>query len=579
MSLKPPDGPLRAVDPLRILTEASEVVAGHPLDLDDLLRALAELVRKVVDYQLFAVLLSDSDGALSIRHSIGYRPELVRSLRVGPGEGVTGRAARNRSTVLVDDVRNDPSYLAAVDAVRSEIAVPLVARGKVVGVIDLQSSRPGAFGETERNVLELIASRFSIAIDAALLHAETVRQNATLRTLSDIAQEFSHILNLEELLQQISSLVRLLVEYDAFSIYLLEHGMLKHYFGVRFDERVQWRSMPITEGVVGAAASSREAVLVRDTEVEERYVAAVEGIRSEVAVPLMLKDQVIGVVDLESDRVGWFNEDHKRMLSLLAPQIAAAIENARLYEEVAANERRLQEELHAARELQSHLLPDGRPSFDGIEIAAANVPATEVSGDLYDFHAFPGECFGALCGDVSGKGAAAALYAALTSGLIRNLAHQHHRPAELLEAINTALINRRIEARYLVAIYAHWRPAEREMVIANAGHPRPVLRRGGTVETIDIGGTPLGLFDGGDYDEVCFRMEPGDLLAVASDGVHEAENDEGEAYGEERFARLIGSLGDQPIERLLQAVFDDVERFSGLETPTDDRTVLIIRAV
>ncbi len=520
----------------------------------------------------------DSDDTLAIRYSIGYRPDLVRTLRVRPGEGITGHAAQTLETVVVDDVRLDPRYLDAVDAVRSEIAVPLVARGKLVGVIDLQSPAAAAFGDQERGLLELIASRFSLAIDAAQLHLQTVRQNATFRTLADIAQEFSQILNLEALLNQISSLVRLLVQYDAFSIYLCEGDLLKHYFGVRFDERVQWQSMPRGEGIVGAAAASRKAVLVHDTSREERYVAAIEGIRSEVAVPLILKNQVIGVVDLESDRVGWFNEDHVRMLSLLAPQIAAAIENARLYEQVANNERRLQENLTAARELQRHLLPAGRPEFEGIEVAAGNLPAAEVSGDLYDFHSFPGECFGALSGDVSGKGAAAALYAALTSGLIRNLANENHRPSKLLGAMNRALLGRKIEGRYLVALYAHWRPAAHEMIVANAGHPHPIVRRGGRVESIDISGTPLGLFDGGEYDEVTFKMAPGDLLITASDGVSEAENPAGEAYGEERLIALVERLPDASPQELLDAVFADVKQFSGLETPADDRTVIVIRA-
>lgn len=565
------------IDPLQILTEASEVAADHPLDLDDLLRALASLVRKVVDYQLFAVLLADSDGSMTIRYSIGYRPDLASMLRVRPGEGITGHAAQFRETVVVDDVRNDPRYLMAVDAVRSEIAVPLVARGKLVGVIDLQSPAPGSFGEEERGILELIASRFSLAIDAAQLFQQTASQNETLHTLTEIAQEFSQILRLEELLEKISSLVRNLVRYDALSIYLREGDMLKHYFGVRFDERVQWQTMPMGEGVVGAAAQTKRPVLIHDTDEDERYVAAVEGIRSEVAVPLILKDEMIGVLDLESDQVGAFSAEHMRVLSLLAPQVASAIENARLYEEVARSRQRYKSNLEAARELQRYLLPNGRPEFEGIEVAARNRPAAEVSGDLYDFHPTPGECFGALSGDVSGKGAAAALYAALTSGLIRSLAAKHHQPKVLLGAINRALLERQIEARYLVALYAHWEPAKKAMTIANAGHPPPLLMRGGKVETIEVGGTPLGLFPGGEYDEVTIQTQPGDVFVTASDGVSEAYNAEGEQYGEERLTALLNGLPNATPVELLDAIFADVQRFSGREMPADDCTVVIIR--
>jgi sigma-B regulation protein RsbU (phosphoserine phosphatase) len=467
----------------------------------------------------------------------------------------------------------------AVEAVRSEIAVPLVARGKLVGVIDLQSTSARAFGDRQRSVLELIASRFSLAIDAAQLYEKTVRQNDTLHTLTEIAREFSTILNLEELLSQISSQMRDLMRYDALSIYLLEEGELKHYFGVRFDQHVQWQTMPLGQGLVGNAAASREAILCRDTSKDSRYVAAVEGIRSEVAVPLMLKDQVIGVLDLESERLASFTEDHLQALTLLAPQIAAAIENARLYQQVARNEERLTRDLTAARHLQKLLLPSGFPTFEGLEIAARNVPAVEVSGDLYDFFAVEGERFSVMSADVTGKGAAAALYGALSAGLMRSLAAAFPEPLELLEALNQGLLARPLEARYLAALYACWLPKKRELIVASAGQPRPIVRRRGETEVLDIGGTPLGMIDPGVFDEVRLELEPGDVFVTASDGLQETENSEGSQYGDQRLLEVIQSNPDHTARELLDAIFEDARLFSGQATPVDDRTVVVLRAV
>ena len=141
----------RGFDPLEILVEASDIAAGHTLNLDELLQALADLIRKVIDYQLFAVLLSTEKGdALRIRFSIGYGDEVVRSLRIQIGEGISGTAAQQRKPVIVNDVSRDSRYIAAVDNVRSEMAVPLIARGKIVGVIDLQSPELNAFSDHER---------------------------------------------------------------------------------------------------------------------------------------------------------------------------------------------------------------------------------------------------------------------------------------------------------------------------------------------------------------------------------------------------------------------------------------------
>ena len=566
---------------LEILVEASEIAANYTTDLDELLRALRELVRKVVDYKIFAVLLkSEGEEVLRIRAAVGHQPKLVRNLRVKIGQGLTGSAAKELRTIIVNDVRNDPRYLAAVDGVRSEISVPLVARGKLVGVIDLQSTQVGAFGDYERNMLELIGSRFSLAIDTARLYLAAVRQNRTLTTLSQIAQEFSRILDLEELLQKVSTLIRKKIPYDAFSILLLEKEsqLLQHYFGVRFDQRIQWDNMPLGKGLIGAAARQGSPVLAGDTNRDPRYVAMVEGIRSEVAVPLMLRDEVIGVLDLESEQVDAFTSEHVRVLSLLAPQVATAIENARLYGEVVTRRERLSRNLRAARELQKHLLPERSPAVEGLEIAFRNESAAEVSGDLYDFFPFPDKTLGILIGDVSGKGAAAALYGALVSGLLRNLVAEEKSPKALLASANRALLSRKIEARYLTSLYACWNPEKRSLEMANAGQPRPLLYRQGKVEALDVSGIPLGLLEVSSYESYPLTLEPGDAVVLLSDGITEPENSSREQFGEHGLTALVEKHGGRSAEELLSRIFEGVRSFTGSSKLSDDRTVIVVKA-
>ena len=574
--------PLRGsqAEALELLVQASEIVSGHSLDLDTLLEQLIELVRKVVDCELVAVLLKSGTDALRIRRTFGYRDDgKAQNLMVNLNEGITGAAARDLRTVVVPDVRSDPRYIKLVEAVRSEIAVPLVARGKLVGVIDLQSRQLDAFGDRERSVLELIASRFSIAIDAARLYRATLRQNQTLRTLSEIAQEFSRLRPLDELLTEIASLIRTIIPYHSLSILLLEQDgqVLKHYFGVRYDERIQWDNVKLGAGIVGVAAETKTPVLVRDTKLDDRYVAIVEGIRSEVAVPLLLKNKVFGVIDLESEHVGAFRSDSVRMLSLLAPQITTAIENAKLYEEVALNKARMEQDLTAARALQQNLLYAPVPKFRGVEIAVRNEAAAEVAGDLYDFFPTREIELGILIGDVSGKGVAAALYSALVSGLVRNLIEPEQSSALLLENLNSALRMRRFDARYLTALYAQWRPLEGEMVIANAGQPRPLLCRGGKVEVLPAVGIPLGLLKGSTYEEVRVALKPGDVLVIGSDGITEAVSPDGAEYDEKSLIHTVESHAGASAEEIVAAIFEDVTRLSGLSTPTDDQTVIAVR--
>ena len=578
----PPPAPVRdsGDESLSLLVEAAEIVSGHTLDLDTLLEKLGGLVRRVVDCELVAVMLKSGTEALRVRYAYGFDDtEKTRNVRVKFGEGITGAAATGLQTIVVNDVREDSRYIELADSVRSEIAVPLVARGKLVGMIDLQSRHTGAFGDRERSVLELIASRFSIAIDAARLYRSTLRQNGILRTLSEIAHEFSRLVPLDELLTKIASLIRTIVPYDALSILLLEEGgqVLKHYFGVRYDQRIQWDSIKLGTGIVGTAAETKERVLVRDTRLDDRYVAIIEDIRSEVAVPLMHKDRVIGVIDLESERVGAFTSRNVQTLSLLAPQITNAIENARLYEEVARNETRMERDLAAARALQESLLVAATPTFAGVEIAAHNEAALEVAGDLYDFFPAGNAELGILLGDVSGKGAAAALYSALASGLVRNLVEPEKSPAVLLAELNVALLSRKIEARYLTALYAQWRPAERELIIANAGQPRPILCRAGKTEVLPAVGIPLGLLDGTTYEDFHLHLAPGDLLVIVSDGVTETTAPDGTDYDEKRLLRTIESYCDASADQLIKAIFEEVTAFSGRASPEDDRTAIVVK--
>src|SRR5215469_2926935 len=187
---------------LDFLLEVSRITA-ETLDLDKLLDNVASIVKEVVPYDLFAILLwSERTQGLSIRHSIGHRQEVVRSLMVPLNEGITGVAAATRTPILVDDVTQDPHYLNALDAVRSELAVPMMARGKLVGVFDLQSTRLKAYTEQDRSLIRLIAARVAASIDNARLYRRVDRQNRTLRTLSSLSQEFSSILDLDQLLSK-----------------------------------------------------------------------------------------------------------------------------------------------------------------------------------------------------------------------------------------------------------------------------------------------------------------------------------------------------------------------------------------
>jgi sigma-B regulation protein RsbU (phosphoserine phosphatase) len=328
---------------------------------------------------------------------------------------------------------------------------------------------------------------------------------------------------------------------------------------------------------VGAAAESKQAVLVPDVTKDPRYIQANPETRSELAVPLIYKNKVIGVLDLEHTRRGFFTEEHQRTMTTLAAQIAIAIENARLYEEIERQERRLERDLSLARELQMQLLPQSNPKLEHLDVAAKFVPARAIGGDLYDFIPYSMRRLGIAIGDVSGKGAPAAIYAALASGILRSHAPIEPSPAEMLSAVNLSLAERRVEGQFVSIIYAVWDDAHRTLTVANSGLPRPLYVRGEKIEPIDVIGLPLGLFDEADYDEFEFKMKPGEMFVFFSDGILDARNRKGDMFGRWRVDKVIAECPSRSAADVVDALFKAVaEHAAGVET-FDDQTVVAIR--
>jgi len=390
----------------------------------------------------------------------------------------------------------------------------------------------------------------------------------------------SSILNLDELLNRIAELLRRLIDYQMFSILLLDASgeKLQHRFSLRFRENIHLKhEVPLGRGIVGYAAESKQAVLVPDVKKDARYIEANPETRSELAVPLIYKDKVIGVLDLEHTRRGFFTEEHQRTITTLAAQVAIALENARLYEEIARQERRLDRDLASARELQVRLLPQARPKLAHLDVAAKFVPARAIGGDLYDFIPYSLSRMGIVVGDVSGKGAPAAIYAALVSGILRSHAPIEPLPAEMLSAVNMSLAERRIEAQFVSLIYALWDDENRTLTVANSGLPRPIYVHGGKNEVIEATGLPLGLFDETDYDEFRFRMKPGDMFVFFSDGILDARNRNGELFGRGRVEQIVDECAAKSADCVVDCLFKAVaEHSAGMET-FDDQTVVAIK--
>jgi len=410
-------------------------------------------------------------------------------------------------------------------------------------------------------------------------------QAQSIALLYEISHELTSILDREELLRRIAERVKKLVNYHVFSVLLWNESeqLLESVFAQRYDDTLPTRlQMPLHQGITGAAAAERRTIRVVDVRLDPRYVSCGETVevRSELVVPLLLRDRLVGVLDLESTAPHAFSAEHERLLNILGSYIAVALENSRLFEEARENQTRLLNDLETAREIQRQLLPSGAKEIPGLDLATAYVPARELGGDFYDLLPYGVGRLAIANGDVSGKGTAAALFGSLAIGILRELVHDNEAsPAEMLAELNSRLLAARLDARFIAMQFAIYDAALRELTIANAGGTLPLLVKGGQVTEVNVGGMPLGLLPDAEYDEVRLSLSPGDVVVFASDGIHESMNKEQEEFGVDRLKALLSTImPNDPGYKVAQRIVKATDEHTGPgRTPHDDRTLLVLR--
>src|SRR2546421_2906829 len=284
------------------------------LDLADLLEKIPQLIARLTRFSAFAVYLLDEElKELHIAYAVGYPQDVIRTLRLKVGQGVVGAAVEQGRPILVNDISQEPRFSGPLRNMMSQLAVPMRRKGRVIGALNLLSEHPGAFTDQDEALLRQFAAHVAVAIENARLF-RTERQYAdTLETLAEIGREMSSILDLDVLLTRIASLTKRLIDYRTFGILLVNEAThdLDIKLAVRYGEEATSKHVKMGEGLVGWSALHKEALLVSDVSKDPRYLNLVPDARSELVVPMLIKDRCIGVFDLESPELSAFTKEHK----------------------------------------------------------------------------------------------------------------------------------------------------------------------------------------------------------------------------------------------------------------------------
>jgi sigma-B regulation protein RsbU (phosphoserine phosphatase) len=564
------------------------------LDLDQLLKHVASLVKQVIPYHHFAIFLYDPDKLeLSWEFGIGYSEEARQRLERFPtSRGLVGRAVRTRSSVISLDVSMEPDFLFAEtdsgESIRSALAIPLIHKDRVVGVMTVESTRLAAFTEDQEQLLSALAGLLAIGLDNARLYRASVRDAATRELLFEVSKETSSILDLHLLLDKIADMLTRVINYDLFAIFLLDplsgDLVLRNTRGWSAESIRRYSRITKGTGLYWKAIRERRSFITEDTSVQPSYLPkeTSDGRRlgSQINIPLLTKDRPVGVMSLEGHENCCIDAEHEKVLNALANQMAIAIENAQLYEEILTREKKLESDTELAREVQRSMLPDEAPVVPGFELASSYLPADNIGGDFYDYLRLPEGRTGIVIADVSGKGVAAAMIMAASRGAVRSAAQHQTDPAALLHAANRRLYRDIKRNVYITACYGVLDPAQGIFSYSSAGHFPPILvRENGEHSYLEAGGTILGMFDGVGYEEETLTMASGDLICFYTDGIVEAFNKNDEPFGEERLEKLLKRTRHHPASEIMRLIISSVQEFASGREQHDDMTVIVLKAV
>ena len=414
------------------------------------------------------------------------------------------------------------------------------------------------------------ANQFSPDTTVAVRIAELIR-------LQKSAQRITSTLNLDEIVERLVHEVSDSLDAVEINLYLRDSeqnelvlagvcGCTMFCRGHRLEIGKQ--------GMAGHVAATRKMHYAPDVRLDPYYIACEPTTRSEVAIPLEVDGELVGVFSASHHDLDAFCETQLRLLQGLCSHVAVAVQNARVFHLEQKQREKMTREAEEARTIQQALLPRTSPLIPGFVVSGLSLPAGAIGGDWYDFIPLPEGRWGLVLADVSGKGTAAALLMSATRGMLRSLATIGSGPGEVLTRLNNMLLEDFPDGRFVTMVYAELDPQKRTLRLANAGHLAPLL--------IDLAepsgyrwiqseqGLPLGIATS-KFSETEIKLNPNSRVAFYSDGITEAELDSGEEYGPERLLAHVQSPDFSP-----EGLLKDVKKFVNGAGLRDDATVILV---
>lgn len=474
------------------------------------------------------------------------------------------------------------NFIKAIDpSFKLNLIIKLRVLGMVWGALLLESPLAA---HPQRKKLDSILAQTGEIVGVTLRHARllyTFRRAALEKDLLlEISRSINSTLQLDQLLENVLDSLRKVVPYDKGSVFVLDprsktiaraarRGPAPLIDEVNFVKK--------SEGLCTWVLNNGKPVVVHDVSKDRRYFPMYLDTQSELDVPIVHRDKVLGIINLESNRKGAFAKKDRLLVQAFSGQAAVAIENAWLYKEL-IDKRELEKELKVAKRLQRALLPRRWPEVSDYEFSALNIPSRTVGGDLYDFVQFSADRIGITIGDVAGKGTPGAILMATLYSTYRSLVRLPIPLDQMMSELNNILKSRIASHSFITFFYGVINTESQILTYVNAGHCPPLLiHADGQHEELHQGGTVLGFIQDTPYELGQVKLQQGDLLFLYTDGITEAQSPQEEFFGEERLIRSLYEMRGNSAGVILRKIFRAIKLFTGGVRPQDDFTAMAVK--
>ncbi|MCD6162275.1 MAG: SpoIIE family protein phosphatase [candidate division Zixibacteria bacterium] len=568
-----------------LLIEASHIL-NHNLELEALLKNILNILAEYLDAEASAIFIEGTENKkpeLYIYTCIENTVSQLDSAAID--KGAFSMVIDKKTPLIINKLSPTEHLKEMVDrklniSTHNLMAAPIIREETFIGVIEVFNKKEGHdFNTNDLEIMDALGEQIALAITNAKLISRAQRKSAEARSLYEVGKLMSGALELKNLLELIVYQVSHLVSVDVATIYIVdEDGSINEIVSQGVPEEFKPKlSLKIGQGICGWVAKTGQSLVLNDVSKNKQYIQMRPETKSEIAVPLISRDKVIGIFNVESDLLNAYTDSDLNLLETFASQAAVSIERAILYEQ-AMEQKALEEKLAIARRIQQTFLPEKDPVIRGFDIAGVNIPSEAVGGDYYDFIDIVKNQIGIAIGDVSGKGIGAALImAAFRASLIAEI-RNNYAIRTIFAKVNSLLYESIERENYVTAVYGVLDSKNRVFTFSNAGHNPPLLfKSDGKIIELTEGGLAIGMFGNSVYEERPVYINNGDMLLFYTDGVTEAQNYNDEEFGTDRLKNIIIESKDESSRAIINKVVEAVQKYKSASNQLDDLTMILLK--